>query len=263
MSVKNHIRLWRCRLVFFVSALIACSSIIAQGHSEPAYLSSFRPDKKVYNFGKINEKEGKVSHLFRFTNNSNMPIAITMVDASCGCTTTEYTREVIRPGKSGMVKVTFNPAFRPGHFSKEVRVLLNNGRFYVRCWVEGNVVGYLHPVTEDFPYAFGRGLYMSLALLPFSSPGVGQTASLRLGIANDTDKPMAVTFTRHPNNHVLKMPNLIKLTAKERRYVDVSYTFYREYAYNRFIWLHVSVNGKPVKPMKVVWFGSNNMLHYK
>ena len=99
-----------------------------------------------------------------------MPIAITMVDASCGCTTTEYTREVIRPGKIGMVKVTFNPAFRPGHFFKEVRVLLNNGRFYVRCWVEGNVVGYLHPVTEDFPYAFGRGLYMSLALLPFSSP---------------------------------------------------------------------------------------------
>ncbi len=263
MSVKNHFQLWRCRLVFLVSALIACCSMMAQGGTEPSFLSSFRPDKKVYNFGKIKEKDGKVSHVFRFTNGSKIPVAITMVDASCGCTTAEYTREVIRPGKSGMVKVTFNPAFRPGHFSKEVRVLLNNGRYYVRCWVEGNVVGYLHPVTEDYPYAFGRGLYMSLALLPFSSPGVGQTASLRLGIANDTDKPMTVTFTRHPNNRVLKMPDRVNLAAKERRYIDVSYTFYRAYFYDRQIWLHVNVNGKPVKSMKVIWFGSGNVLHVK
>lgn len=263
MSVKNHFQLWRCRLVFLVSALIACSNIIAQSRSEPSFLSSFRPDKKVYNFGKIKEKDGKVSHVFLFTNGSKIPVAITMVDAPCGCTTAEYIHEVIRPGKSGMVKVTFNPAFRPGHFSKEVRVLLNNGRYYVRCWVEGNVVGYLHPVTEDYPYAFGRGLYMSLALLPFSSPGVGQTASLRLGIANDTDKPMTVTFTRHPNNRVLKMPERVKLAAKERRYIDVSYTFYRAYLYDRQIRLHVNVNGKPVKSMKVIWFGSDNLLHVK
>lgn len=104
---------------------------------------------------------------------------------------------------------------------------------------------------------------MSLALLPFSSPGVGQTASLRLGIANDTDKPMTVTFTRHPNNRVLKMPERVKLAAKERRYIDVSYTFYRAYLYDRQIWLHVNVNGKPVKSMKVIWFGSDNVLHVK
>lgn len=230
MSVKNHFQLWRCRLVFLVSALIACCSMMAQGGTEPSFFSSFRPDKKVYNFGKIKEKDGKVSHVFRFTNGSKIPVAITMVDASCGCTTAEYTHEVIRPGKSGMVKVTFNPAFRPGHFSKEVRVFLNNGRYYVRCWVEGNVVGYLHPVTEDYPYAFGRGLY---------------------------------TFTRHPNNRVLKMPERAKLAAEERRYIDVSYTFYRAYFYDRQIWLHVSVNGKPVKSMKVIWFGSDNVLHFK
>lgn len=263
MSAENLLVQCRCRIIFLFLALIASCCAMGQRCKEPVFLSSFQPDSKVYDFGTIKEKDGKVSHVFRFTNGSKLPVVITMVDASCGCTTAKYTREVIRPGKSGVVKVTFNPAFRPGHFSKEIRLLLNNGRYYVRCWVKGNVEGYLHPVTEDFPYAFGRGLYMSLALLPFSSPGVGQTASLRLGIANDTDKPMTVTFTRHPNNRVLKMPEHIRLASKERRYIDVSYTFYREFAYNRYIWLHMSVNGKPVKPMKVVWFGSGNVLHVK
>ena len=263
MRVYCLLRQSYCRLFLLLLSVFACSDMLAQGSTEPAFLSSFRPDNKVYDFGTIREKDGKVSHVFRFTNGSKVPVAITMVDASCGCTTAEYTRAVIRPGKNGMLKVTFNPAFRPGHFSKEVRVLLNDGRYYVRCWVKGNVEGYQHPVTEDYPYAFGRGLYMSLALLPFSSPGVGQTVSFRLGIANDTDKPMTVTFTRHPNNRVLKMPERVRLAARERRYVDVAYTFYKEYAYNRYIWLHVHVNGKAVKPMKVVWFGSGNVLHVK
>jgi len=264
MRIDNYSEKRCCiRFIVLVMGLFACCSMMGKSNKQPQFLSTFQPDAKVYDFGSIKEKAGKVSHVFTFTNRSKMPVAITMVDASCGCTTAEYTREVIRPGKQGRVKVTFNPAFRPGHFSKEVRVKLNDGRYYVRCWVQGNVEGYLHPVTEDYPYAFGRGLYMSLALLPFSSPGLGQTASLRLGIANDTDKPMTVTFTRHPNNRVLKMPEQIKLGAKERRYVGVSYTFYKDYAYNRHIWLHVGVNGKPVKPMKVVWFGTGNVLHVK
>lgn len=129
--------------------------MVAQGGTEPSFLSSFRPDKKVYNFGKIKEKDGKVSHVFRFTNGSKIPVAITMVDASCGCTTAEYTHEVIRPGKSGMVKVTFNPAFRPGHFSKEVRVLLNNGRYYVRCWWKVTWLAIFIPLRRIIPMLLG------------------------------------------------------------------------------------------------------------
>ena len=85
-------------------------------------------ETKTHDFGTIKEVDGPVTHTFEFTNTGNEPLVIINVNASCGCTRPEYSKEPIRPGKKGKIKVTFNPAGRPGEFDKEVKIRTNGNK---------------------------------------------------------------------------------------------------------------------------------------
>lgn len=85
-------------------------------------------EEKTHDFGTIKEADGPVSHTFEFTNTGNEPLVIINVNASCGCTRPEYSKEPIKPGKKGKIKVTYNPAGRPGEFSKDVKIRTNGNK---------------------------------------------------------------------------------------------------------------------------------------
>jgi hypothetical protein len=81
--------------------------------------------EESYNFGTIAEKGGKVTHEFKFTNTGDANLVIVDAKAECGCTTPEYPKNPIAPGKSGVIRVTYNPLGRPGGFHKTVTVKAN------------------------------------------------------------------------------------------------------------------------------------------
>ena len=247
-------------LLLFITLL---NLIPTKGYAEPIFMKNLIANERVHDFGTIMEIKGKVSYTFVLTNKDKSPVAITNVNAWCGCTTSEYSKAPIMPGKTGKVTVTFDPNSRPGKFSKEVVVMLNDGKAYMRLWVKGNVVPYLHPVTEDHPYYFGEGLYMSMKVLPFANQGIGVAQRFVLRLANNTKKPMKVCLQKKPFNKVLKIPAEITLKPLERKEVKVSYAYPKHYSYDRYIWLDIKVNGKKVKPMKVRFFGDKNVLHMK
>ncbi|MGM9700577.1 MAG: DUF1573 domain-containing protein [Prevotella sp.] len=240
------------------SLLVAANPFLGMTAQEGAtYTETFRYDKRVHDFGTIEEKAGKVSHRFTFTNTGKEPVAISEVNAWCGCTTATYTKTPIAPGKQGYVTITYNPYNRPGKFSKEAVVMLNGGTAYTRIWIKGDVKGYRHPVTEDHPYSFGEGLYMGFQTLPFACLKPGESYTFHQRIANETDKPMTIEFERVPNNRILTLPTRITLQPHERTTIDISYTAVRTYRYNRYIWVYPIVNGKRAKPMRINWFGSD------
>ncbi len=78
-----------------------------------------------FDFGTIQEAKGKVSHTFEVINKGDMPLVITRVIASCGCTTPEWPKEPIAPGKKAAIKVTFDPSGRPGPFTKTISIYSN------------------------------------------------------------------------------------------------------------------------------------------
>ena len=91
-------------------------------------------DKTIHDFGTITQDSDSAKAVFTFTNNSKVPLLITNVGASCGCTTPNWTKEPIDPGKTGVVIANFNPRNRPGPFDKTVTILTsgNPNRFVVR-----------------------------------------------------------------------------------------------------------------------------------
>ena len=80
----------------------------------------------VHDFGKIKEADGLASFKFEFTNTGSVPLVISNVQASCGCTTPSWTREPIAPGAKGSITATYNPKNRPGRFDKSITVTSNS-----------------------------------------------------------------------------------------------------------------------------------------
>ncbi len=82
----------------------------------------------VWDFGTIEESRGPVSHSFEVINSGDAPLVILNASASCGCTRPEYPKKPIQAGKKDRIKVTYNPAGRPGEFTKNVTVRSNDKR---------------------------------------------------------------------------------------------------------------------------------------
>lgn len=96
-------------------------------------------DRTIHDFGTITEAGGDVSTTFIVTNNTNAPIVLVNVRASCGCTTPEWTKEPIEPGKTGKVTATYNPKGRPGPFEKTVTITTNSNPERITVRIKGTV----------------------------------------------------------------------------------------------------------------------------
>lgn len=112
------------------SALVACNNDEAPGESagvrsgganadlirnpvsanqplDTSKLARISFEAKEYDFGRVNEGD-IVTHEFKFTNTGNMPLTILNAHSSCGCTVSEYPKDPIPPGGSGVISARFN-----------------------------------------------------------------------------------------------------------------------------------------------------------
>lgn len=94
--------------------------------------------KTQYDFGTFSEEKGKVTHVFEFTNTGKEPVILQDVKTSCGCTTPNWTKTPVAPGKKGQVEVTYNAKGRPGQFTKTITVTSNAGES--RLLIKGEVL---------------------------------------------------------------------------------------------------------------------------
>jgi hypothetical protein len=125
--------------ILFVLTVILFTAGMASAQQKEASITVI--DSASYDFGDINEVDGPVSHTFTMMNNGELPLVISRVVPSCGCTTPEWTKEPIAPGKTGDIKVTFNPQGRPNRFVKTISVYSNgkgNGSYMLT--IRGNVI---------------------------------------------------------------------------------------------------------------------------
>lgn len=91
--------------------------------AQPGNMAAFKWVETTHDFGKI--PQGKpVTFEYKFTNVGKTPLVISQAQAGCGCTTPDYSKEPVAPGKTGSVKATFNAA-AVGVFNKSVTVTAN------------------------------------------------------------------------------------------------------------------------------------------
>lgn len=130
--------------------LIVSSALFAQ---QPKALQ-FKEES--FDFGIVAEEGGPVTHEFVFTNSSNRPIKILTVQASCGCTTPDWTKEIVQPGKTGFIQASYNPKGRPGYFNKSLTVTTDLEPNPIMLQIKGQVSTDAKPNESDFGIVNGN-----------------------------------------------------------------------------------------------------------
>jgi hypothetical protein len=78
----------------------------------------------THDFGTIKEGDSAV-YTYNFKNTGEVPLIITSVAPSCGCTVPEYSKEPVPAGESGYVKVKFDTNHKKDLVTKTVTVVAN------------------------------------------------------------------------------------------------------------------------------------------
>lgn len=153
---------------------------------------------RIHDFGTIKEVNGAVSYNFEFVNRGTAPILIKNVESSCGCTSPEWTKQPVLPGKTGFVKAIFNPKDRPGYFDKTITVYSNAQTPVVELKIKGNVEGKARTILDDYPYELSSGLRLPLENISLMNVRKGDTKTMQIGVYNNSGKTLNISFAGLP-----------------------------------------------------------------
>ncbi len=119
----------------FFSALVLLVGLTTVSFAQKGVLK-FK--EETHKFGKVPQGT-PVTNEFVFTNTGTDPIVISNVTVSCGCTTPVWSKAPVLPGKTGVIKATFNAA-AAGSFNKPVTVFSNTEGGSITLYLNGEVV---------------------------------------------------------------------------------------------------------------------------
>jgi len=112
-------------LLFLAVCVVQASAQSAASVAAPV-IETLRLKETSYDFGKIQQNR-PVTHNFELINTGKEPLKIDNIQASCGCTTPEWSRDLIQPGAATTVKVGYN-AVAEGPFNKSIAIQYNGSQ---------------------------------------------------------------------------------------------------------------------------------------
>lgn len=125
-------------ILFLALAMMMAGALSAGAQDAPKNASGIAWTYTTKDFGKI--EQGKpVAAEFEFKNPSMVPLIISSVRPSCGCTVADYPKEPIQPGKAAKISITYNAA-ASGMFQKSVLVTSNATDGNTTLIIKGEVV---------------------------------------------------------------------------------------------------------------------------
>jgi hypothetical protein len=108
-------------LIFAVLSALTVKSYAQQQVADTTLVIQF--ETMVHDYGTI-VKGADGSCEFVFKNLGKSPLILNNVQASCGCTVPDWTREPVQPGKTGVIKVKYNTMIVSA-FNKSITVMSN------------------------------------------------------------------------------------------------------------------------------------------
>jgi hypothetical protein len=206
------------RSITILFAFLICFPMLNFGQDAKARISF---EKLQHNFGTFKEELGVQTVAFNFKNEGTVPLILNNVQASCGCTTPEWTREPVAPGAKGMIKVSYDPKNRPGVFNKTIRVSSNADNADVVLTILGEVTPRARTIEEDYPNEIGP-LRAKTNHIAFSSIKEKSIRKDSTEVVNNSDQPIQLSF-KTPPPHLSAVFKPAKLAPKQKGYLVVTF----------------------------------------
>lgn len=118
-------------LISLVSFSISQAQSAPNGTTQPVPNGTNKADvlllkETSHDFGKI--PQGRpVTYVFEIVNTGTTPLLLENVQASCGCTTPQWSKEAIEPGATSKINVGYN-AYAEGAFEKTITIQYNQSQ---------------------------------------------------------------------------------------------------------------------------------------
>ncbi len=104
---------------------LACMLLSAFAFAQQANGPILSLESNILDLGVI-EEQGEISREVTFTNLGNGSLILKLVKASCGCTTSNWSREFIHPGQSSSLTINYDTNGRLGPIYKTVDIISNS-----------------------------------------------------------------------------------------------------------------------------------------
>lgn len=181
-------------LCFLASCCLALPGLHAQnGKSGTVFGDRVQLDKTVHDFGDILLSDGPVTAVFTANNIGKEALVIYNVVSSCGCTDVEWTRQPLRTGEKGTIKVVFSNDQGPYPFDKTLTVYFSGIKQPLILRLRGESHEKSVSLSEAFPVKFGP-LGVKDVEIKGGNLSQGEQKSGELTIANLGKKPLKVDF---------------------------------------------------------------------
>ena len=95
-------------------------------------------EKLEHDYGEVKQNGNGVCE-FKYTNTGSVPLILTKVRSSCGCTVPKWSKEPLMPGQSASITVKYNTS-SVGPINKSITVESNASNPRVRLLIKGKVV---------------------------------------------------------------------------------------------------------------------------
>ncbi|HPD95092.1 MAG: DUF1573 domain-containing protein [Bacteroidales bacterium] len=201
----------------------------------------------LYDYGTLKEDDGVAYHDFTFTNTGNSPLIIQRVTSSCGCTTPDWPKEPIAPGKTSEIKVGYNPHGRPGPFTKTITVFSNSETPSLVLQIKGNVAPHVKTIDEIYRIPVGDNLRFEKNHIPFRRMFLGSTYTDTLKFMNSSTETVKVAVNASGMDF-LKI-NVVPESVKPKEFGNIIVTYIPDkrndwgFLVDRFV---LVVNGQPI-----------------
>jgi hypothetical protein len=123
------------RSILMLTFLLASAYVFAQ----QADSAAIKFDNEKHDFGDITQGS-TVENIFTFTNPGKMPLVISNVITSCGCTAPTWPKEPIPPKGKGEIKIVFNSTGKMGMQNKVITIVSNASGGAHRITITANVL---------------------------------------------------------------------------------------------------------------------------
>ncbi len=204
------------RAILLVISLLFAASVVS---AHPIKFTTAEWD-----FGTIAEDGGDVSHTFTFTNTTATPLVITDIHTTCGCTTPEYSKRPIAANAQSTIKITYDPMYRPGRFSRDVTIYTSASREPVVLRISGDATPRKLSVEQQYPYILREGVRISSLYTPLGNVSPNSPQQAQWEIINTSQSRHTIEFrvSNAAKSH-LKIESPSALEAGEVAVVNVRY----------------------------------------
>ena len=195
------------KLVKLFVALVVLSSTPVSAQENGNFISF---DTIDWDFGKINESDGRVAHTFHLINTSSSALSLAEPVESCSCVHTRLSKRTLAPGEKAELEFIFDPAGARSFTYRTADLYDKSGNHLATLSIRADVVPIDNSLASVYPVVIDGSLRTDRLSANFGYCRFGERSVKLIPLANDGDKTISLSSVCEGEYLTVNCPKSLK-----------------------------------------------------